>query len=210
MKRIMLLAGAALSIATAAPANAATVVSENFNSGFGVFTVSAGAPIDIRRGTPDYTTCCSATGSAANLNNPFVVFGDANRVNSGTLSTSFATVAGQVYDLTFRFAVLGGGTDQLRYTVGTLSNLVSGTANNNFDNNFRTISAQFVGTGASTTLSFAGVGAGTNVDVGIDDVLVQSAVPEPSTWAMMLVGFGAVGFSMRRRKSANSRATQLA
>ncbi|QNP44517.1 PEP-CTERM sorting domain-containing protein [Sphingomonas daechungensis] len=24
------------------------------------------------------------------------------------------------------------------------------------------------------------------------------AVPEPATWAMMLIGFGAVGFSMRR------------
>jgi hypothetical protein len=29
---------------------------------------------------------------------------------------------------------------------------------------------------------------------------LSSAVPEPTTWAMMLVGFGAVGFSMRRRK----------
>jgi hypothetical protein len=28
------------------------------------------------------------------------------------------------------------------------------------------------------------------------------AVPEPATWAMMLMGFGAVGFGMRRRKSA--------
>ena len=27
------------------------------------------------------------------------------------------------------------------------------------------------------------------------------AVPEPSTWAMMLLGFGAVGFSMRRKKA---------
>lgn len=27
-----------------------------------------------------------------------------------------------------------------------------------------------------------------------------SAVPEPATWAMMLLGFGAVGYSMRRRK----------
>jgi len=31
-----------------------------------------------------------------------------------------------------------------------------------------------------------------------------SAVPEPSTWALMLLGFGAVGLSLRRRKSADS------
>lgn len=29
-----------------------------------------------------------------------------------------------------------------------------------------------------------------------------NAVPEASTWAMMLLGFGAIGFAMRRRKSA--------
>jgi hypothetical protein len=28
---------------------------------------------------------------------------------------------------------------------------------------------------------------------------VAAAVPEPSTWAMMLLGFGAIGFAMRRR-----------
>ena len=31
---------------------------------------------------------------------------------------------------------------------------------------------------------------------------IPAAVPEPATWAMMLVGFGAVGFAMRRRKRA--------
>jgi hypothetical protein len=29
----------------------------------------------------------------------------------------------------------------------------------------------------------------------------QASVPEPATWAMMLMGFGAVGFSMRRRRT---------
>ena len=29
---------------------------------------------------------------------------------------------------------------------------------------------------------------------------VATAVPEPGTWAMMLLGFGAIGFAMRRRR----------
>jgi hypothetical protein len=43
-----------------------------------------------------------------------------------------------------------------------------------------------------------------NPDGDYDDFIVKavvtSAVPEPATWAMMLLGFGAIGFSMRRRK----------
>jgi hypothetical protein len=34
---------------------------------------------------------------------------------------------------------------------------------------------------------------------------VQAGVPEPATWAVMLLGFGAVGFALRRR--SNVRAT---
>lgn len=36
----------------------------------------------------------------------------------------------------------------------------------------------------------------------VDNVVFSSAVPEPATWAMMLMGFGAVGYSMRRRNAA--------
>ena len=32
---------------------------------------------------------------------------------------------------------------------------------------------------------------------------VPAPVPEPSTWAMMLVGFGAIGFAMRRRRKTH-------
>lgn len=41
---------------------------------------------------------------------------------------------------------------------------------------------------SSTTAAFTGAGA------------IHPAVPEPSTWAMMLIGFGAVGAAMRRRR----------
>ena len=34
---------------------------------------------------------------------------------------------------------------------------------------------------------------------------VKSAVPEPATWAMMLMGFGAIGFAMRRRQKLTTR-----
>jgi hypothetical protein len=32
-------------------------------------------------------------------------------------------------------------------------------------------------------------------------VTVSPAVPEPATWAMMLLGFGAAGFMLRRRRA---------
>ncbi|UZK67671.1 PEPxxWA-CTERM sorting domain-containing protein [Sphingomonas sp. M1-B02] len=37
--------------------------------------------------------------------------------------------------------------------------------------------------------------------VNFEKTAAVSAVPEPATWAMMLIGFGAIGTSMRRRKS---------
>lgn len=36
-------------------------------------------------------------------------------------------------------------------------------------------------------------------------VTLASAVPEPATWAMMMVGFGVLGFGLRRRNAADSR-----
>lgn len=44
---------------------------------------------------------------------------------------------------------------------------------------------------------------GENVNTGVDNIRIQSsaAVPEPGTWALMLLGFGAVGGSLRFRRS---------
>ena len=36
----------------------------------------------------------------------------------------------------------------------------------------------------------------------IDAATLVGGVPKPSTWAMMLLGFGATAFAIRRRKQA--------
>lgn len=60
-------------------------------------------------------------------------------------------------------------------------------------------------TGDSISVNWAGLAFNANTVVSLDVAFGQSApaVPEPSTWAMMLFGFGAVGFSMRRAKRRN-------
>lgn len=62
-------------------------------------------------------------------------------------------------------------------------------------------------------VAFAGVARSVNFggsadNIAFDDVTLGStiagggAVPEPGTWAMMLLGFGAIGYSLRRRKQS--------
>lgn len=42
----------------------------------------------------------------------------------------------------------------------------------------------------------------------LDNVATISAVPEPAAWALMIIGFGAVGHSMRRRRRISYRFAQ--
>jgi hypothetical protein len=41
--------------------------------------------------------------------------------------------------------------------------------------------------------------------VTLDIPAATNAVPEPATWAMMMLGFGGVGFAMRRKSKVNTR-----
>jgi hypothetical protein len=84
----------------------------------------------------------------------------------------------------------GGGSNG----VGSSQTPVSGTFALEFGSGVSTLVfddfvARWQSTGANGNGSASGPGT------------VMGAVPEPATWAMMLLGFGAVGYSMRRRKA---------
>jgi hypothetical protein len=56
--------------------------------------------------------------------------------------------------------------------------------------------------GDTITLDFNGFsGAGTYVTT-FNVATAVANVPEPATWAMMLIGFGAIGWQLRRRRSS--------
>ena len=77
-------------------------------------------------------------------------------------------------------ASFGDSQNSARFTFAFLSGL-------GFDPNVNNTYSVNLSAGGHSLTTYAQVGSG--------------AVPEPATWAMMLIGFGAIGLQMRRRKS---------
>ena len=90
------------------------------------------------------------------------------------------------------FTTSGGNSSLFSYTL---------TPSNNPNNmNYSTVSYEFFAVSTSQNVQFRSL---VNSKFGpvIDNVSI-SAVPEASTWAMLITGFGMVGFASRRRKLA--------
>ncbi|MYM30817.1 PEPxxWA-CTERM sorting domain-containing protein [Duganella sp. CY15W] len=128
----------------------------------------------------------------------------------GTLSQSISglTVGGK-YTLTFDYALgqqvgFDGANSNNYWQVGlggsTQNSTALSIANGGFSG-WKTASMTFTATNASEVLSFLAKGAspGAPPFMLLDSVSLTSAVPEPTTWGMLLGGLGLLGFVARRR-----------
>lgn len=130
--------------------------------------------------------------SDSNLTNPFTETLTFTTATAGTVSINLTTsTTGPENDTDFTSVFLTGtglmGNILIPQTQGDPLE-ARGLAN--FALQAGTFTLNILGTPGTQNGSFGGSVA----------FQAQSAVPEPATWAMMLLGFGAVGFSMRRKR----------
>ena len=202
MRLVPLLALVA-ALAASAPASAAIVFSDNFDSyspassvpwsGGGVWTT--GNSVDLIKSGEYNLTCADGSGNCVDLS------GD----HAGSISQSITLAAG-VYTLKFAYTgnqldAFGGPWPQVGFTasVGAFNTHIGPLANNS--SVFQTYTGNFTTAGGPVTLSFVQDSGGDQYRGSILDNVLITAVPEPSTWAMMIAGFGLIGGAMRRRRS---------
>ena len=113
-----------------------------------------------------------------------------------------ATITGASYTLSFAYSPRPGTGNTNDIDVlwnGALLAALSGV-NGGAANNWTTYTYNLLGgLGATSRLTFNATGESDAFGGSLDNVNV-SLVPEPSTYAMLLAGIGAMVFSARRRK----------
>ena len=120
----------------------------------------------------------------------------------GGVSQSISTTIGGKYLLSFD---LGSSAqyrapDSVFAAAGSTNGIF--TSQNTLNNIWEHETLLFTATSTSTLISLTGNSG--SAYIGLDNVNVSSAVPEPSTWAMMILGFLGVGFVAYRRKSRSA------
>lgn len=174
------------------------------SSAFAVATIAAAtlgtAPVQAGVAVGDTVTCTSLGGFDCSAASAVVGAGSEFAIGGGFFSIDFSTN---------QLTVLANQSGTLGATVIQFGNL-----SNPFTNFAFVGQTGFVGldagditlVGNQLQIDFRGTCNACGGQITTGDVLTISfdagAVPEPATWAMLILGFGAVGASLRRRRSA--------
>jgi hypothetical protein len=210
--------GVALATVLAAPAMASSLVNGSFEQPGGevrdqlttnyipgwTYTQSASSSFDV------YEADDVGDGLAAADGSHYVSFGH-NGTYGGSVSQTFATVAGASYTVNYSVAEQQGDdpSQDLRAIV------LNGAQTLTVDNSPLGLSflaaapISFTANGTSVTLEFLDAtpaGGGGPSNLALDAVSVMgpdgAGVPEPAVWTMVLAGIGLAGAMIRRRTAS--------
>ncbi|MDP1027561.1 PEPxxWA-CTERM sorting domain-containing protein [Sphingomonas sp. KR1UV-12] len=193
--------------------NAGTVAGWTSTGGYNLLFNAANATTGNAAGTYAYTNKEKmwAANASSQGGNFLALDGDSTARGAVQQVINGLTI-GQQYLLTFEWGAGqlqsrdGATTEQL--LVGFGNDSFSTTILNNVSHGFtgwNTVSRTFTATSTSQVLSFLSIGTPNGLPpIATLDNVAMTAVPEPATWAMMLVGFAMVGATARyRRRSTN-------
>jgi choice-of-anchor C domain-containing protein len=130
---------------------------------------------------------------------------DLSALGAGSLSQILSGLTiGQTYQVSFDLAGNPDGGSSTKVAVVTDGETTSTYdflqgANSKSSMGWTTHTFNFKATGENATLTFSSAEE-TPYGPALDNVSIFGAVPEPATWAMMIVGFGVVGASLRTRR----------
>ena len=148
----------------------------------------------------------SVPGGASPTGGNFVALDGDTLYNASLSQTISGLTVGATYSLSFDWAVAqfadrtGDTTEMLHVSFGgesfdtdTAHNLPGGSIG------WFNVTHTFVASDTSQVLSFLSIGTpnGQPPVALLDSVSLTNGVPEPNTWALMLIGFGGVGGMMR-------------